>query len=104
MLPQRELEGRQRAEADERQRDLEELVEKLSHTVEHQRCQISEYVERVGSATIEHASLKLQISTLEGRRNTLAHCSLPISDIAAPGHGVMIEFSLCALLCHALLH
>ena len=38
--------------------------------MEHQRTQIGEYVERVGTATIEHASLKLQITTLEGKAGT----------------------------------
>jgi hypothetical protein len=43
------------------------MVDKLSLTVEHQRTQINDYVERVGSATIEHASLVLQIKSLEGK-------------------------------------
>ena len=43
------------------------MIETLSATTEHQRVQIAEYVERVGTATIEHAGLKLQITTLEGK-------------------------------------
>jgi hypothetical protein len=46
--------------------ELETIIEKLSQANEHQRLQISEYVERVGSSKIEHASLTLKISSLEG--------------------------------------
>ena len=42
------------------------MVSKLSSTVEHQRAQIEEYVERVGSATIDQTSLTVQIKALEG--------------------------------------
>ncbi|GAX83900.1 hypothetical protein CEUSTIGMA_g11324.t1 [Chlamydomonas eustigma] len=69
--------------------ELETMIERLSQANEHQRLQISEYVEKVGSSKIEHACLNLRISSLEeklvgGLRQDQNTCS----GVAPPVEGV----------------